>query len=66
MDTINHEVVHLVDFVSHDYFFTEEKEFKAYLHEYINKKIRYLIGTQYDKYIAKEKKQSKVKPRKKM
>ena len=39
-DTLNHEVVHFVDFESKHREFTDEMEFKAYLHEAVFKKMR--------------------------
>lgn len=40
LDVLNHEVAHLTDFISRDYCFPEESEFKAYLHEGAFRKIR--------------------------
>lgn len=43
LDTPNHEVAHFVDFISKDFSFADETEFKAYLHESTNKKIRRIL-----------------------
>lgn len=42
-DVINHEIAHMVDFVSKEYCFEDETEFKAYLHECTNRKIRRVL-----------------------
>lgn len=42
-DVLNHEISHMVDFLSKDYCFEGETEFKAYLHECTNRKIRRIL-----------------------
>ena len=50
LDVLNHELAHMVDFVSNSFTFPKETEFKAYLQECSFKIIRRLL---YDKYHKK-------------
>ena len=40
LDTLNHEVTHMVDQEAADRFFKDESEFNAYLHESVFRKLR--------------------------